>query len=87
MMKTNYCNREGALALYETLQNEQDRDTFLYGFYSAISFAHYLSLDDVEKSIYCNETLERVLETSGKDILNMFLEEHKKGYDNCGDVR
>jgi acyl-phosphate glycerol 3-phosphate acyltransferase len=52
MIETNYCNREDALTLYETLQNEQDRDTFLYGFYSAISFAHYLSLDDVEKSIY-----------------------------------
>jgi hypothetical protein len=76
MIKSNYCNRADAENLANTLQDEDRKEEFLYGFMSAITFAHYKSLDKEEKELYCKESLERIANGVGQDLLNEFLEEH-----------
>lgn len=76
MIESKYCNREDIECLADTLQDEDRRQEFCYGFFSAISFAYYKSLSKEEKELYCGEIFERVLDTFGKDFLKEFLEEH-----------
>ena len=76
MIKSKYCNREDIECLADTLNNEDSKQEFCYGFFSAISFAYYKNLSKEEKELYCGEIMERVLDTFGQDFLNEFLEEH-----------
>ena len=43
---------------------------------SAITFAHYKSLEKEEKELYCKETLERIINGVGQELMQEFLEEH-----------
>lgn len=76
MIKSKYCDREDVECLADTLQDEDRKEEFFYGFMSAITFAHYKSLEKEEKEIYCKETLERVIQGVGQDLMHEFLEEH-----------
>ena len=76
MIKSKYCSKEDVECLADTLQDESRKEEFLYGFMSAITFAHYKSLDKEEKELYCKEICERVINSVGKDLIEEFLEEH-----------
>ena len=76
MIKSKYCNQKDAECLTNILQNENDRENFMYGFMSAITFAYYKDLDEEDKKLYCGEIMERVVEGVGIDLMNEFLEEH-----------
>ena len=76
MIKSKYCNKEDVENLADTLQDESRKEEFLYGFLSAITFAHYKSLDKEEKELYCRETYERIIDGVGKDLIKEFFEEH-----------
>ena len=76
MIKSKYCNEEDVECLADTLQDENRKEEFLYGFLSAITFAHYKSLDKEEKELYCKETCEKIIDGVGKDLMKEFFEEH-----------
>jgi hypothetical protein len=76
MIKSKYCNEEDVECLADTLQYEDSKEEFVYGFMSAITFAYYKSLDKEEKELYCKEICERVIQGVGHDLLIEFLEEH-----------
>ena len=76
MIESKYCDNYDVECLADHLQDKDRKEEFIYGFMSAISFAHYKSLDKEEKELYCKETLERVLDSFGIDLLNEFLKEH-----------
>jgi hypothetical protein len=76
MVESKYCDREDIECLADTLQNEDRKEEFFYGFMSAITFAHYKSLNKEEKQLYCKESLERIIQSVGQDLMHEFLEEH-----------
>ena len=76
MIKSKYCDSYDAECLADTLQDKVRKEEFFYGFMSAITFAYYKSLEKEEKEIYCKETLERVIQGVGQDLMHEFLEEH-----------
>lgn len=76
MIKSKYCDSYDVECLADTLQDEDRRNEFLYGFFSAITFAYYKSLDKEEKELYCKESFERIINSVGKDLIEEFLEEH-----------
>lgn len=76
MIKSKYCNEEDVECLADTLQDENRKEEFLYGFLSAITFAHYKSLDKEEKELYSKESLERIVNGVGQELIQEFLEEH-----------
>lgn len=76
MIKSNYCNEEDVECLADTLQDEDRKEEFFYGFMSAITFAHYKSLEKEEKEFYCKESCERIIQGVGQDLMQEFLEEH-----------
>jgi hypothetical protein len=76
MIKSKYCDSYDVECLADTLQDENRKEEFLYGFMSAITFAYYKSLDKEEKELYCKESLERIVGGVGQNLLNEFLEEH-----------
>lgn len=76
MIKSNYCNEEDVECLADTLQDEDRKEEFFYGFMSAITFAHYKSLEKEEKELYCKESCERIIDSVGQDLMQEFLEEH-----------
>lgn len=76
MIKSKYCSEEDAECLANTLQDEDRKEEFLYGFMFAITFEYYKSLDKEEKELYCKESLERIVNGVGQNLLNEFLEEH-----------
>ena len=76
MIKSKYCDSYDVECLADTLQDEDRKEEFIYGFMSAITFAHYKSLGKEEKEIYCKESLERIVDSVGQDLLHEFLEEH-----------
>jgi hypothetical protein len=76
MIKSKYCDNYDVECLADTLQDEDRKEEFFYGFMSAITFAHYKSLEKEEKELYCKETLERVIQGVGQDLMEEFLEEH-----------
>lgn len=76
MIKSKYCDEEDVECLADTLQDEDRKEEFLYGFLSAITFAYYKSLDKEEKELYCKETCERIIDSVGKDLIKEFLKEH-----------
>lgn len=78
MIKSKYCNQKDAECLVNILQNEKDRQNFMYGFMSAITFAYYKNLDKEDKELYCGEIAERVVEGVGIELMNEFCEEHLK---------
>jgi hypothetical protein len=49
MIKSNYCNRADAENLADILCDENDKKNFMYGFMSAITFAHYKDLDEEDE--------------------------------------
>lgn len=73
---SRYANNEDRECLLETLSCEEDKETFLYGFYSAIAFAFYKGLDNDQKELWCPELFERVCENYGNGIMEDFLKEH-----------
>lgn len=77
-----YANLEDRECLLETLSTEEEKDLFLYGFYSAISFAYYKNLSKEEKEIWCNEILERVIEQYGIELFEEFLQEHNIDFEH-----
>ena len=77
-----YANLEDRECLLETLSTEEEKDLFLYGFYSAISFAYYKNLSKEEKEIWCNEILERVIENYGIELFEEFLQEHNIDFEH-----
>ena len=70
-----YSQVEGREPLLETISDEKKQEGFIYGFMSAIAFAHYKNLSNDEKQFYCNEKLESVLDSVGLDFMNEFLKE------------
>lgn len=78
MEKTNYCNEQDALGLYEIFENKDSKVLFLHGFMSAIAFTYYKSLEKEQKELYCHETFERIIDGVGNDLLKEFLDEHLK---------
>lgn len=76
MIKSKFCNEEDAKCLTNILQNKNDREIFLYGFMSAITFAYYKNLDEEDRKLYCGEIMERIVGSVGNDLMNEFLEEH-----------
>lgn len=76
MIKSKYCDMEDVECLIDTLQDEDKKEEFMYGFMSAITFAHYKSLEKEEKELYCKEILERVINGVGQELMQEFLEEH-----------
>lgn len=76
MIKSKYCNSYDVECLANTLQDEDRRNEFLYGFFSAITFAYYKSLDKEEKEFFCKESFERIINSVGKDLIEEFFEEH-----------
>jgi hypothetical protein len=76
MTKSKYCNMEDVECLADTLQDEDRKEEFFYGFMSAITFAHYKSLEKETKELYCKEMMERVIQGVGQDLMQEFLEEH-----------
>lgn len=76
MIKSNYCSRVDAENLADILCDENDKKNFMYGFMSAITFAHYKDLDEEDKKLYCGEIMERIVDSVGKDLMEEFLEEH-----------
>lgn len=76
MIKSKFCNMEDVECLINTLQDNDRREEFLYGFMSAVAFTHYKNLDKEEKELYCKESLERIINSVGENLLTEFLEEH-----------
>ena len=76
MTKSKYCNSYDVECLADTLQDKDRKEEFLYGFMSAITFVHYKNLEKEEKELYCKETLERIINGVGHNLLHEFLEEH-----------
>lgn len=76
MIESKYCDREDIECLVETLQDEDSKEDFFYGFMSAISFAHYKSLGKEGQELYCKEIFERVINGVGQELMQEFLEEH-----------
>lgn len=76
MIKSNYCSEEDVECLADTLQDRVRKEEFIYGFMSAITFAYYKNLDKEEKELCCKESLERVINSVGKNLIEEFLEEH-----------
>ena len=73
---SNYANIEDRENLLDTLEDDDKKTEFIYGFMSAITYAYYLSLTDEQRELYTHETTERVIETFGADLLNKFCQEH-----------
>lgn len=76
MIDSKYCDEMDVECLIDTLQNEEKREEFIYGFMSAITFIHYKDLEKEKQALYCKETCERIIDSIGKDLLTEFLEEH-----------
>ena len=79
VVMSKYANLEDRECLLETLSTEEEKDLFLYGFYSAISYAYYKNLAQEDKDLWCNELLERVIENYGLKLFEEFLQEHNIG--------
>ena len=76
MIESKYCDSYDVECLANTLQDEDRKEEFFYGFMSAITFAYYKSLEKEEKELDCKEICERVIQGVGQDLMQEFLEEH-----------
>lgn len=73
---SNYANIEDRENLLDTLEDDDKKTEFIYGFMSAITYAYYLDLADEQRELYTHETTERVIETFGADLFEKFYQEH-----------
>ena len=68
-----YSQIEDKQELLDIIKDKEKQQGFIYGFMSAITFAHYKSLNNKQKELYCGEIVENILNSVGLDFMNEFL--------------
>ena len=71
-----YSQVEDKQALLDIIRDEEKQQGFMYGFLSAITFAHYKDLNNEQKELYCSEMEENILNSIGLGFMNEFLQEY-----------
>lgn len=71
-----YSQIEDKQELLNIIEDNEKQQGFIYGFMSAIAFAHYKDLNNEQKELYCGEMIENILDSIGLDFLNEFLQEY-----------
>lgn len=71
-----YSQVEDKQDLFNIIRDKEKQQGFIYGFMSAITFAHYKDLNNEQKELYCREMEENILYSIGLNFMNEFLQEY-----------
>lgn len=72
----SYANELDKEMFAEMLENEEDMETFICGFNSALLYCYYKNLDENQKQMFNEELAERIVLAYSKPLFQEFAKEH-----------